>query len=285
MTKVLYYTTIILLTLVIFGCSKSTVDVTPPTMDNVSYTPDPVVAEICGFDEPVVFRLTNNAELTFNIEFNDDEALSQYKVDIHNNFDCHGHGAGGSNPVVTVDVENQTTDWSVLDIQDLSGTSASITKTLTVPDNVTAGNYHYHTQVIDESGNDSPFTNFNSLKIRNLRDTVPPVITVQEPTASTFSKNRGEAIRFVGKVTDIGSLSVGGNGILFLTYTSLSSGNTFSTNTFFPFDQSVNEEYDFDFEFTIPQTLISNRMYQFTLGCNDGVRNVAELVSFEVEVL
>ena len=40
---------------------------------------------------------------------------------------------------------------------------------------------------------------------------------------------------------------------------------------------------DFDFEFEVPQTLVSGN-YRFSLGANDGVRNVAEFEFFEVEI-
>ena len=270
--------------MIIVACGESAVDVTPPTMDVVSYTPEPVEDEICGSLEPTVFRVVNNQDLVFDVVFNDDEGLSQYKVDIHNNFDCHGHGGGSAPSIPVTDVENQTTDWSVLDIQDISGESAPIVRTLTVPDNVTAGNYHFHIQVIDESGNDSPFANFNAIKVQNLDDTEAPQITVQEPAAQSFSMSKGETIRFVGQVTDNRGLNLGGNGILYLAYTDLSSGNTFATDQAFSFESVTGQVYDFDFEYVIPQTLVS-RTYRYSLGANDGVRNVAPFVFFEVEVL
>ena len=264
------------------NCGSNTVDIVPPSMEEVMYSPQPLGDEICGAQEPVVFRLTNNQELTFDAVFRDDEALSQYKIDIHNNFDCHGHGGGSAPSIPNINVENQTIDWAVLDIQNLSGLSSAVARTLTVPDNVTAGNYHFHIQVIDESGNDSPFANFTSLKIKNLRDTIPPQIMVDLPLESTFSINKGEALRFAGQVVDNRSLSDGGNGILYLANTDLSSGNTLTTDKAFAFESNVDKVFDFDFEYIVPQTLISNRTYRFSIGANDGVRNVGEFVFFDV---
>jgi len=276
---------ILLLTLLALfvKCDPADVDLQPPTMRVVEYLPTPVEADICGSDEPLVFLLSGGDVLSFDVVFEDDIALSQFKVDIHNNFDCHGHG-GGSAPTVSVpDVSNQTDDWSVLDIQNISGTSAPILKTLTVPENVTSGNYHFHIQVIDESGNDSPFANFNALKITNPVDQVPPQIVIEEPATNDFSAQKGDVIRFAGQVTDDRSLSDGGNGVLYLAYTDLSSGNTFNTDFAFPFDQNVGIQYDFDFEYTIPTTLVSGS-YRYSLGANDGVRNVAEFAFFNVEI-
>lgn len=264
------------------GCGGEEVDITPPTLE-ATYTPMPVAAEICGAEEPEVFLLTGGEQLKFDVIFNDNTALSQYKVDIHNNFDCHGHGGGSAPSVIVPNVANQTEDWTVLDIQDLSGTSSSVERTFNVPENVTAGNYHFHLQVIDESGNDSPFANFLSLKIKNPLDEMPPHISVDEPSPRNFSINKGGAIRFIGQVTDDRSLSDGGNGVLYLAYTDLNSGNTFSTNVAFPFDENVEQVFNFDFEYTVPQSLTTGN-YRFSLGANDGVRNVAEFQFFEVEV-
>ncbi len=266
------------------GCQTGDVDTTPPTMEVVSYSPTPMQDEICNAQEDVVFRLNNENELTFDIIFSDDQELSQYKVDIHNNFDCHGHGGGSAPSFPSIDVNGQTTDWTVLDIQDLSGSSHQVSQSFVVPENVTAGNYHFHIQVIDESGNDSPFANFNSIKIKNLQDIVAPEISVELPNVQNFSANKGDVLRFKGIVTDNFSLSQGGNGVLYLAYTDLSTGNSFNTDVAFPFDNSVSDEFEFDFEYTIPSTLIS-RTYRFSLGANDGVRNVGEFVFFEVEVL
>lgn len=265
------------------GCGKEQVDLSPPSMEVVSFTPIPVEEEICNSQEPTVFLLTGGDELKFDVTFKDDGALSQYKVDIHNNFDCHGHG-GGVAPATTVpNVENQTVDWTVLEIHNITGVSSAITKTFTVPQNVTAGNYHYHIQVIDEAGNDNPAANFFSLKIKNPLDDTPPQINIQEPANSSFSVVKGQPIRFTGQVTDNRSLSDGGNGVLYLAYTDLSSGNTFTTDQVFAFDENIDSHYDFDFEYIVPQTLVSGS-YRLSLGANDGVRNVAQFIFFDIEV-
>ena len=273
----------LLIIVIISSCGENTVDVTPPTMEILEYMPDPSEANICGSQESNVFVLNGGNELSFDAIFNDNEALSQYKIDIHNNFDCHGHGGGSVPSVAVPNIENQTIDWTVLDIQDISGMSTPIFRSLEVPENVTAGNYHFHVQVIDESGNDSPFANFFSLKITNPLDSTPPQITVQEPVEDNLVVNKGNSINFIGEVTDDRSLSDGGNGILYLAYTDLSSGNTFTTDKVFAFDDSTDLTYSFDFDYAIPQTIKAGS-YRFSLGANDGVRNVAPFVFFEVEL-
>jgi len=271
------------LILFLFGCGDSNIDLNPPTIEELSYKPVPIEDEICSTQDPVVFRLVGGEVLSFDIIFKDNEALSQYKVDIHNNFDCHGHGGGSAPSVIVPNVDNQTEDWTVLEIQDIEGTSVEVNRSFDVPENVTAGNYHFHIQVIDESGNDSPFANFYSLKIKNPIDDIPPTISVDAPINNSFSVSRGENIRFAGQVTDNKSLSDGANGVLYLAYTDLSSGNTFTTDKAFAFDENVSDVFNFDFEYSIPQTLVSGS-YRFSLGANDGLRNVGDFVFFEVEV-
>ena len=269
--------------LLFVACSDQEPDISAPTVDIVEYIPSPQEDSICGATEPVVFNLTGGDDFSFDVVFNDDISLSQFKVDIHNNFDCHGHGGGSAPAVAVPNVDNLTTDWSILEIQDITGVQVPTVWTIQVPENVTAGNYHFHLQVIDEAGNDSPFANFNSMKILNPLDAVKPQVRVEEPANRNLTIKKGETIRFTGQVTDNRSLSDGGNGVLYLAYTDLSTGNTFTTDQAFAFDSSVGTSYDFDFEYEVPVFLVSGS-YRFSLGANDGVRNVANFQFFEVEV-
>ncbi len=274
---------IVLVGILIFMGCEDNIDLTSPTMEVVQYLPTPSEDVICGTIEPTVFNLTGGDELAFDVVFNDDQALSQYKIDIHNNFDCHGHGLGGGAIDVVPNVNNETEDWTVLDIQDISGLSSVVSRVLDVPSNVTSGNYHFQIQVIDESGNDNPAANVFALKIKNPLDDVAPILNVTDPLESTFTIEKGQTISFAGQVTDERSLSDGGNGVLYLTYTRLESGNTFVTDQVFPFDQTIDKLYEFNFEYEVPLQLV-NGDYLFSVGANDGVRNVAEQVVFEVTI-
>lgn len=283
MKQQIFHFFIVLTVLSLTACDPEEVDLTPPSMAVVEFLPSPIADEICGEEEPVVFHLTGGDMLEFDVIFKDDIGLSQYKLDIHNNFDCHGHGSGGNASVANVNVPNLTIDWSLLDINDITGTSAPVKRTLEVPTNVTTGNYHFQIQVVDESGNDNPAANFFALNIKNPLDDIIPQITIQQPTSNAFTVAKRETVRFAGQVTDNRSLSDGGNGVLFLAYTDLSSGNTFATDQVFIFDENVDTSFDFDFEYTVPQTLVTGD-YRFSLGANDGVRNVATFQFFEVRI-
>ncbi|MFK7806421.1 MAG: DUF4625 domain-containing protein, partial [Saprospiraceae bacterium] len=184
------------------ACSNDDIDLTAPEMEVVTFAPTPVADDICGTEEPTVFQLMGGDQLSFDVIFKDDVDLSQYKIDIHNNFDCHGHGGGSAPSVAVPNVANLTTDWAVLEIQDIEGTSAPILETLEVPLNVTTGNYHFQIQVIDKSGNDNPAANFFALKINNPIDQTAPEITLEKPLNNNFSIKKGEEMQFTGQVTD-----------------------------------------------------------------------------------
>ncbi len=259
------------------------IDVTAPELTIQRIIPAAQTAQICGGTEAEVFLLNGGQEFEMDLTFSDDQALSQYKIDIHNNFDCHGHGGANAPGVATPDVDSQTDDWAIIDILPLEGSSETISRKLMVPENVTAGVYHFQIQVLDAAGNDEPLANIFSLKIENPLDNVPPQIEATTPLGSDFNIAKGQQLTFSGQVTDNRSLSDGGNGVLYLSYTDLSTQNTFNTDAVFVFDDSVDTVYDFNFEYTIPNTLTTGE-YLFVLGANDGVRNVAESISFQVTI-
>ena len=269
--------------LLCLACDPVEVDITAPQITNLIITPTPSAAIVCGANDDKAIEVTGGGVLQFELMVTDETALSQYKVDIHSNFDCHGHGNSSAPAVAVPDIDGETEDWSVLKIENLTGTNASIQEVLNVPENVTAGNYHFHIQVVDASGNDDPLNNIYTIKVSNPSDAIPPILQLSSPSENSFSASRGSMITFSGNVSDETSLSEGGNGVLFLSYTKLSTGNTFNTDAVFPFDAATSNSHDFSFTWEVPGSLTSGT-YRLTVGATDGVRNVAEVVSFEVEV-
>ena len=259
----------ILLMITFWGC-KGEVDLEAPTFEVLLFDPAPRTGTICGTESENVFFLASGQTLTFEYIFRDNDALSQYKVDIHNNFDCHGHA------------RSQTEDWTVLDVVDIDGTEQRISRSLTVPDDVTAGAYHFHVQVIDVAGNESPFANFFDLLVVNTIDSIPPQLAVSTPDQSQISIARGEDLRFTGTVRDNLSLGEGGNGGLVLTYEGVDGGNLFEA-TRIDWPETQGDRADFDFSFEIPRTLPTGT-YEFVLSAFDGINNESERLRYTVEI-
>ena len=278
------YLSLLAIPFLLLSCSDdNSVDVNAPSMQILSLTPPPAAGEICGTTEDTVFTIRGGETLEAELVFSDNQALSQYKVDIHNNFDCHGHGGSATPGIPAPNVASVTEDWTVLALEGISGTSEAVTLSLKAPENITAGAYHFQVQVLDESGNDNPLANFYSIRAYHPDDEEPPVLTVESPTESSLAAQKGETLRFEGQVTDNFSLSEGGNGLVFISYTDLGSGNTFSTDAFVALDGGVGKSYDFELEFEVPQTIKAGD-YRVRVDAYDGVRNVAQPIFFEVEV-
>ncbi len=262
-------TGLLLLVAGVWSC-KGGADVEAPSLQFLLLDPAPRTGEVCGTEEPGVFFLSGGDSLHYQISFLDNEALSQYKIDIHENFDCHGHA-------------RTTEDWSVLDIRDLPAEQEQVVSgSLVVPADVTAGSYHFQVQVVDAAGNDDPLSNIYAIVVTNRRDTVAPVLLVSEPAAGPFSVLKGSELVFKGQATDNYSLGEGGNGKFLLTYTRLASGNTFEAVRT-RLDDSTGDRTSFDLRFQVPNTLVAGA-YRFVLSVYDGVNNESERVSWEVEV-
>ena len=256
------------LSLMITGC-KGESDIQSPVIDIVSFTPSPRVGEVCGEANDQVFFVASGDSLFYEVIFKDDQALSQYKIDIHQNFDCHGHA-------------RSTEDWTLLEIQDISGTEVPVSGYLKVPSDVTAGNYHFQIQVVDEAGNDDPLSNIYAIVVTNKRDTIAPELAISAPAAGTFSAKKGDLLTFTGLATDNYSLGEGGNGKLLLTYTRLTSGNTFEALRL-PFSESATDRESINAAFTIPTTLVADS-YRFVLSVFDGVNNESDRISWDVQI-
>ncbi len=265
-----------------FSCTPGELDLSPPSLTFLSMTPSPESGIVCGIMEDKVIVITGGETLHFEVLFEDDQALSQYKIDIHNNFDCHGHGDGASPGISIPNTGGNTSDWSLLEINSISGKGVVVSKNLNVPVHVTAGLYHFQVQVIDEAGNDDPFSNFLSLRVFHPEDKITPQIHAEMPNAENQFK-KGEKVRFKGRLTDNRPFNLGGNSVLYLTYTDLNTQNTFITSHVFILHDVAETMYEFDFEYTVPLTLV-NGNYRFSLRAHDGVRNVADAVHFQATV-
>jgi hypothetical protein len=262
---------------------KTDIDNEPPSIALNNFSASMSSGEICGQLETNVFFLQSGEVFSFQATFSDNIGLSQYKIDIHQNFDCHGHGEGATPALALPNRENSTEDWFLIQIDDLEGREQIRQFALSVPDHVTAGNYHFSIQVLDEAGNDTQDQDIFNLKIRNIRDTLAPSLQVDLPKTSRFKAKRGEKLRFKGMVKDDKDLGEGGNGMVFVSYRNLTSGNLFATQTYLLFTAHTGDTADFDLLYTVP-TFLNKGPYQFILSAFDGVRNAATPFLFEIEI-
>lgn len=258
-------------------------DLVKPEIFLKNFNVTPKTDIICGFEDQNVISVKGGEQIILDAIFSDNEALSQYKIDIHNNFDCHGHGSGAT-PGISLPVrDGDTEDWSKLIVKDIAGTKTEEKITLDIPLNVTAGVYHFIIQLIDQSGNDASTTALYSLKIKNPTDTIPPVMNVMTPTTPSLNVKKGDVITFTGNVTDDKNLGLGGNGMVFLSYLNKTSGNVFSTSAYRIFNNADDTSTTFELMYTVPPTLLSGD-YEYSLIAFDGVRNVSDVKTFLVKV-
>jgi len=140
----------------------------------------------------------SGSDFEIDIHFRDNINLSQYKLEIHPNFDGHTHGK----------TENESTaPWKWDTIVNISGKEHHAKFKIKVPMNVQAGNYHFMAMCTDQVGFEAPFKVID-FKVINLEDTIPPTLIVNYPSLSTenvleFAANENQKIiSFQGSITD-----------------------------------------------------------------------------------
>ena len=250
------------------ACKKP--DTTAPTLDVIEMTPSPGTGLVCGESEQNVIALNSTQTFSLTFRLSDDQELSQYKIDIHNNFDCHGHAG-----------KVETTDWYVVDIKDVAGSDETITREFPVPVDVTTGMYHFSIQATDAAGNNAE-TAIYSLSVSNQSDVEAPVLAVTTPAQSSFSAQKGSTINFQGSLTDNNALGEGTNGRLELVYWNVSN-QTISDLYDEEIAASIGSSYDFSFNATVPVTTVDGT-YIFEVRAFDAVNNPSNAVQFTVEV-
>jgi len=196
-----------------FSCGTGENDSTKPQIAILANTSPVKTDSICGTLQNNVIALSSGENLVLALRLTDDIGLSQLKVDIHDNYNCHGHS-------------NKTDDWYVQDLIDLSGLEQNITKTYPVPTSPTAGNYHLILQLIDESGNEAEPVYFN-LKLVNTKDSIAPRLLIMAPTETKLNVAKGEKLDFSILVKDNEAFSLSQNAGIKLNYLDSKSQNIF----------------------------------------------------------
>ena len=255
--------------MVMVSCDKDDADRTPPEIEFMEILPEPGEGIICGESDDRVIPLKGGEKLRMDVLITDDRALSQLKVDVHPNFDCHGHRT------------LSTEDWIVLDLIDLEGKAVEKSLIYEVPEMVTAGNYHLQLRVVDQAGNTTPATDFWSVTLINPLDSIPPEFSVISPTEHQLVFNRGDVFAIGLAVSDNKPFNFGGNARIELSYRAINSNNVFTANVVDLNSDQLSKETGIEFE--IPNSLVRGD-YKFYLEVRDGVNNQATPLVFDVEI-
>lgn len=118
--------------------------------DNDSDTTKPVI-NLIEPEEGDILKIGDEHGIHFELELSDDRMLKSYKVDIHSNFDGHGHSAS------LTSTSSETVDFQFNKSWDVSGQkNANIHHhEIMIPANATPGDYHLMIYCTDAAGNQS----------------------------------------------------------------------------------------------------------------------------------
>jgi len=99
-------------------------------------------------EEGATLKVGSN--IHFDMDLEDNEELRSYKVEIHNNFDNHGHGTKAENTGETVPFSFNRS-WDVSGIKNTHAHHHDII----IPADATHGAYHFMVYCTDAAGNES----------------------------------------------------------------------------------------------------------------------------------
>ena len=116
--------------------------------DNDGDTTPPVINLIAPAEEGIL-KIGDEHGMHLEMELSDNEMLSSYKIEIHNDFDGHTHTKGLK--------AEETTPFSFQKSWDISGKkNATIHHHESlIPENATPGNYHLMVYCTDAAGNET----------------------------------------------------------------------------------------------------------------------------------
>jgi hypothetical protein len=123
-------------------------------------------------------NFTGGNAIPFKATFSDNIALSEYRIEMHNDFDGHSHE------------KTSTVPFYFDTIVSISETQHTGEFPITIPLDVTAGKYHFIVTCIDAAGNEAEFVELD-LQIQNSSDIIPPNLSLTSPdtTLSVLTVN------------------------------------------------------------------------------------------------
>lgn len=258
-----------LLLVLAFGCGdmigdedKTIVnDDIKPTIFIQSINPEMIVDSVCSTVSNRTVKVKTDSTLQIKIVFQDNHALSQYKIDVHNNFDCHVHPR--SNP------------WRVLKVVDIQGKKIEVVETFTIPSDASTGNYHFLILCLDSLGNEAEFVEYD-IKIENALDNKGPIIDLQNPTTDTLLLNKSESLLLEATIRDNFSLK---NGRIELVYFNEANEEFTALQLFF--EPSTEKEYKLKTSFKLPPSAPAG-LYKFIFKVFDQANNESQKIFFAI---
>jgi len=246
----------IFLAFLAISCNSDS-DKQSPLIELVSVSPQLESALICGeMETNNVISLNSNDSLKLSLKLSDNKGLSQLKIDIHENFDCHGHKA--------------VSPWQVLNLIDLSGTEQILNLSIPIPSTASAGVYHFQIRLLDESGNEAGSNQAYSIRLLNSADTIAPSATINLPIADTISVSRGDLLSFEVRAEDNLDLGTGRAELIYFT----ESGNKIKADTYI-FESGLGNIRTVNLEYQFPTTLTIGN-YEFFVKVFDAYGNSFE---------
>lgn len=120
-------------------------------------------------------KFLTGQNMSIELKFTDNLNLSQYKIEIHPNFDGHSHGKT---------LNEGVSPWEWDTIVNMDGKEHLSQFQLPIPQNTQAGSYHFSVMCTDAAGYEAPLK-FIELTLINPDDTIAPVVNVNYPSVSS----------------------------------------------------------------------------------------------------
>jgi hypothetical protein len=255
---------VLTLTLLWTGCTPDGIDTEAPIILEGNIVPMPITGTICGSTQNNVIYARSGDSIRFGLTVRDNDLLSQYQLDIQDNFDCNSS-------------RSNTTTWSLQKVVDILSAEYQVQEVIGVPLDVTAGNYSCSFSAVDAAGNPSDETITYMLSILNSADTIPPTLNVTSSLA--LNATNGDTITIAGTLDDNEVLNGGRMEFLFTD----ANGNENSIETI-NLDTTVTmNSYPFSFDYIIPSNW-AKRTYEMEVIGFDAVGNAATAAEVEVTI-
>lgn len=266
-----FYILSVVLAFFIYGCDRSKDDPQPsvPGVDSPLITivekSVPVETDVvCGETYDNVLRLASGSTLQMKLRLRSNHQLSQYKIDVHSNFDCHSHGR----------ISTTSTPWKLSKTVDIFGTDTTVLEKIFIPADASAGNYHFMIRLLDATGSEADFVEYNAV-VANLADTIPPVVSIVAPLVDSVAA--GGSIDIECRITDNRLLD---NGEYEIHFTDASGQEHEVAHDVFPV--GTGTDWDLQTTYQMPAH-VAPGMATFHIEAYDAVNNMG-MLTFKVHI-